>query len=51
MKAHSILFRTFLATLALTAGIATTAPAWADSKGGHEAKICLKLLKPHCIRL
>jgi hypothetical protein len=51
MKVRTIVSRTFLAGLAVVSGLAMTAPAWAASPGGNQLKICLKVLKPHCIRL
>ena len=51
MKVRTIVSRTFLAGLAVATGLAMTAPAWASNQGGNQLKICLKILKPHCIRL
>ena len=50
MKARTIASRTFLAGLALVSGLAMTTPSWASNQQ-QDLKICLKILKPHCIRL
>ncbi len=51
MKVRTIVSRTFVAGLAVAAGLTMTAPAWASNHGGNQLRICLKILKPHCIRL
>jgi hypothetical protein len=52
MKVRTIASRTLLASLAVVSSGAMTSPAaWASSKPGNGLKLCLKILKPHCIGL